>query len=309
MKPSFFQRNWYFFTPLIVLSIPLLMGIYSMLTWGYGFSESMTAMMKFASTDTRYATGFSESQFARIVPGLDGRTVYQLIKNPFEGGLSDPVWKYTLPQTEIDCYHERTLHFEKDNNGIPRVKKIIHRCMKLPPHATLPLLLLASLGLASCQQGPRIKGLPKKLPIINLHGSPNTPPHSMARQEYPFDANGDYKTTWAAGRDTEESSSSSGSTAPGSDFSSWQSSHEGAPTPEKDYTPPPPKKKKTVASSSKKKSSSSKTSSKGGSYTIKSGDTLGAIAARNGTTVAKIKAANGLSSDLIRAGKTLKIPK
>jgi LysM repeat protein len=65
-------------------------------------------------------------------------------------------------------------------------------------------------------------------------------------------------------------------------------------------------KKKSTASSSKSKS---KGSSGGGSYTIKKGDTLGAIAARHGTTVSKLKAANGMSSDFIREGKSLKIPK
>ena len=44
-------------------------------------------------------------------------------------------------------------------------------------------------------------------------------------------------------------------------------------------------------------------------YTIKRGDTLGAIAARNGTSVAAIQRANGLSGTLIREGKTLVIPR
>ena len=55
--------------------------------------------------------------------------------------------------------------------------------------------------------------------------------------------------------------------------------------------------------------SSSKSKSKGGSYTIKAGDSLSVIAAKNGTTVAKLRAANGLKGDMIRAGKSLKIPK
>lgn len=154
----------------------------------------------------------------------------------------------------------------------------------------LPLACAAlALTLASCT-GPRIKGLPANLPVINLHGSKETPPHSMAKNEYPFDENGDYKSDWVA---------SGGSTKTNeSDYGSWRSSHGGEPTPDKDYTPP-----------KKKKSSGSKSKSKGGSYTIKSGDSLSVIAAKNGTTVAKLKAANGLSSDLIRAGKTLKIPK
>ncbi len=152
-------------------------------------------------------------------------------------------------------------------------------------------LACISITLVSCESGPKIKGLPRNLPVIKLYGEKETPPHSMAKKDYPFDANGDYKTDWAADKGTSES-----------DYTSWRSSHAGEPTPEKDYTPPP---KKKISSSKSKSKSKGKTSS----YTIKSGDSLSTIAARNGTTVAKLKAANGLSSDKIRAGKPLKIPK
>lgn len=149
----------------------------------------------------------------------------------------------------------------------------------------VPLLLIAA-----CTNSAHIKGLPKNLPVINLHGSPNTPEHSMGHADYPFADNGDYKSDWA----------SEGGQAAGMDYSSWRSSHGGSSSRGSS------KKKTATKSSSKTKGKSS--SGKGGSYTIKSGDSLGAIARKNGTTVAKIKAANGLSSDMIRAGKTLKIP-
>ncbi len=151
--------------------------------------------------------------------------------------------------------------------------------------------------LASCGSSSRIKGLPKKLPVINLHGRVETPSHTMDKKDYPFDSNGDYMTAWV---------NDGASSKPQSDYDSWQSSHDGTVS---KRNPSPVRK----VSSSKRKtvSTKSKTSSKGatGAYTIKSGDTLGAIAIRNGTTVAKLKAANGLSSDNIRAGKSLKIPK
>lgn len=146
-------------------------------------------------------------------------------------------------------------------------------------------LVVSLLLLAACENSAHIKGLPKDLPVINLHGSPDTPAHSMAHKDYPFADNGDYKSDWAA----------EGGQGAGMDYSSWRSSHGGS----------------SSRSSSKKKSSSKsggKSSRKGGSYTIKKGDNLGSIARRHGTTVSKLKAANGLSSDLIRAGKTLKIP-
>lgn len=44
------------------------------------------------------------------------------------------------------------------------------------------------------------------------------------------------------------------------------------------------------------------------SYTVKSGDTLGAIARRNGTTVDALRAANRLSGDVVRAGQVLLLP-
>lgn len=146
-----------------------------------------------------------------------------------------------------------------------------------------PLLLLAA-----CENSSHIKGLPKDLPVINLHGSPSTPAHSMSHADYPFADNGDYKSDWAA----------EGGQSPGMDYSSWRSSHGSSSRNSS--------KKKTSKSSGK--SSSKGSAHKGGAYTIKSGDNLGAIARKHGTTVAKLKAANGLSSDRIRAGKTLKIP-
>ncbi len=47
---------------------------------------------------------------------------------------------------------------------------------------------------------------------------------------------------------------------------------------------------------------------RGGSYTVKKGDTLGSIARKHRTTIAKIKKANGLRSDNLRVGQKLKLP-
>jgi hypothetical protein len=163
-----------------------------------------------------------------------------------------------------------------------RMSHLTKHLLQICPVAVVALLL------ASCQSSTHIKGLPKNLPVINLHGSPSTPSHSMSHKDYPFADNGDYKSDWAA----------EGGHGAGMDYSSWRTSHGSSSS-------------RGRSTSSKKKTTSSKSKStgKGGSYTIKSGDSLSAIARRNGTTVAKIKAANGLSGDMIRAGKTLKIPK
>lgn len=145
-----------------------------------------------------------------------------------------------------------------------------------------------SMLVSSCSNMPR--GLPKKLPIINLHGSPSTPPHSLSHGEYPFDSGGGYMTAWAA-----EGERLAGR-GPGSDsdIASWSKSHGGSVS---------------RRGASARKTSSSKKSGSSRSYTIKKGDTLSGIARKNGTTVAKIKAANGMKSDFIREGKTLRIPR
>lgn len=64
-------------------------------------------------------------------------------------------------------------------------------------------------------------------------------------------------------------------------------------TPQPDYTAPP----------SKKRSSSA-----GGSYTVKQGDTLYRIALNHHTTVSRLKSTNGLTSDLIHPGQQLTLP-
>ena len=55
-----------------------------------------------------------------------------------------------------------------------------------------------ALLLAACETSSGIKGLPKDLPVINLHGSSSTPGHSMSRADYPFNPDGGYNTAWAA---------------------------------------------------------------------------------------------------------------
>jgi LysM repeat protein len=54
--------------------------------------------------------------------------------------------------------------------------------------------------------------------------------------------------------------------------------------------------------------SPSATQPAGGTYTVKSGDTLSGIAAQFGTTVKAIKELNGLTSNVIHPGQVLKIP-
>ena len=66
---------------------------------------------------------------------------------------------------------------------------------------------------------------------------------------------------------------------------------------------------KSSRSTAARKSSSRKSALKARTYTVKKGDTLGAIARRNGTSVKALKRANGLKSDLIHINQKLTIPR
>lgn len=67
------------------------------------------------------------------------------------------------------------------------------------------------------------------------------------------------------------------------------------------------KDKKDKKSKKDKKNSKKDKKSKGGSYSVKSGDTLYGLAAKHGTTVDKIKKANGIKGDMIKPGQKLKL--
>lgn len=62
-------------------------------------------------------------------------------------------------------------------------------------------------------------------------------------------------------------------------------------------------------SSKSSKSAKSSKSSKSKNYSVRKGDTLGAIAKRQGVSVSALKKANGLRSDMIHIGQNLKVPK
>lgn len=66
---------------------------------------------------------------------------------------------------------------------------------------------------------------------------------------------------------------------------------------------------KSSRSTAARKSSSRKSAPKARTYTVKKGDTLGAIARRNGTSVKALKRANGLKSDMIHINQKLTIPR
>lgn len=128
MNKEFFKKNWYLLSPAAILLIPVLMVLFCMVNYGYSVSESMKAVRYFGSTGTRYSQGFSERNFKLVRLGMDGRSVYSTIKNPMERNMpEDTEWRYSLPASGTEYYHERTIILEKDKNGIPRVKQKISR--------------------------------------------------------------------------------------------------------------------------------------------------------------------------------------
>ncbi len=129
MNAAFFKRNWYYFAPAVLLLIPVLIMFYYVMSFGYSFGESWNAMTHMSSSATRYPVHYKDRNFDKVKLGDDGRSVYQKIGiQPFEGhvgGRKD--WRYTLPQSGADCYHERALIMEPDKDGVPRVANIIKR--------------------------------------------------------------------------------------------------------------------------------------------------------------------------------------
>lgn len=128
MNSAFIKKNWYLLTPALILLIPVLMVLFCTVNYGYSLSESMKAVRYFGSTNTRYAQGFSERKFKMVRLGMDGRSVYNTIKNPMERNIpEDNEWRYSLPGAGTGYYHERTIILEQDKNGVPRVKQKVSR--------------------------------------------------------------------------------------------------------------------------------------------------------------------------------------
>jgi hypothetical protein len=130
MNSAFIKKNWYFFTPAAILIIPALMVVFCTVNYGYTIPDSINAVFHVGSTGTRYSTGFSEHKFSLVKIGMDGKTVFDTIKNPMEGndpGADLANWRYSLPASGAGYYHERIIVLAKDKNGIPRVKQRISR--------------------------------------------------------------------------------------------------------------------------------------------------------------------------------------
>ena len=127
MNLELLKKRWYYFAPVILVLVPLLLMVYFSMTYGYSMGEAWKVVRHMGQSGTRFPVKYEERNFDKLRPGMDGRTVYQTMSvQPFEGqGGTD--WKYSLPQDHAPYYHERLVIMEPDKNGVPRVKQVIKR--------------------------------------------------------------------------------------------------------------------------------------------------------------------------------------
>jgi LysM repeat protein len=164
--------------------------------------------------------------------------------------------------------------------------------------------LLFALTLSSCKSTGGKSG---RAPAWDPSGAPNvagsaaTPPHNLPRNEYPFDAQGNYVQSWVTGGGRNYGHTP----APGAEtykpkpvastYTKPKPVVSSYTAPKPTYTPPPAPKPVPAATYA--------------SHKVVNGDTLYSLSRRYGTTVAAIKIANGMSNDTIVDGTTLRIPK
>lgn len=80
-----FKKNWYLFTPLILVLIPAAIFLYYSSSVGYETKDAVNATKYFLTSGTRYTMNYDERNFARVKPGMDGRQVFETLgKQPFE---------------------------------------------------------------------------------------------------------------------------------------------------------------------------------------------------------------------------------
>ena len=211
----------------------------------------------------------------------------------------------------------------------------------IPPRRFISLAAsLLCLSLGACKSAKPKSGYSD---VVD-YTTPNT---NLSQSEYPFDEQGNYLADVVSGK--KKGSKNKPTAAPQSYTETYEKPPETTVASTPNYETPPaatsnpyapvyasgesgsgstassskPKPKPASSSSSSKPKSSTASKSKPKpkpaakpkpkastvSYTVKKGDTLYGLANRYGTSVSAIKKANGLSSDMLRDGRSLKIPR
>ena len=120
-----FKKNWYLFTPFILVAIPALIWGYYVAGYGYTPKEALDGLQHFMQSSTRYSQGYADEKFNSIRPGMDGRQVFERVGVPFERHHDDAEWIYSLPKGLTPYYHERKVVFVRDKNEVLRVKALV----------------------------------------------------------------------------------------------------------------------------------------------------------------------------------------
>lgn len=127
MNLDLLKKRWYYFAPVVLVLVPLLLTLYFSMTYGYSMSEAFNVVRHMGQSGTRFPVRYEERNFDKLRPGMDGRTVYQTMSvQPFEG-QGGANWKYSLPKDHAPYFHERLVIMEPDKDGVPRVKQVVKR--------------------------------------------------------------------------------------------------------------------------------------------------------------------------------------
>lgn len=120
-----FKKNWYLFTPAILILIPVAIYAYYTASFGYGSTDALNATKYFVVSGTRYPLDYDERNFLRLQTGMDGRQVFEAMRQqPFERHDNDTRWLYSLPKAGSNAYHQRVVVMERDKQNILRVKSL-----------------------------------------------------------------------------------------------------------------------------------------------------------------------------------------
>ena len=132
MNVAVLKKNWYFLVPGVLIALPALVIAMYMGIYGYTWSDALHSAMHFSDSKTTYAIKYSDSGLAKITPGMEGRTVYELIGQPLEGHIvgvkPGTNWIYSTAGAQHHSYHERAVIFDLNGaGGVPRVKQVVKR--------------------------------------------------------------------------------------------------------------------------------------------------------------------------------------